>query len=37
MSWEETSVSGFTEETIDYVTSGNTASSKIFLTKDVPV
>ena len=37
MSWEETPVSGFTEETIDYVTSGNTASSKIFLTKEVPV
>ena len=37
MSWEETSVSGFTEETIDYVTSGNTPGSKIFLTKEVPV
>ena len=37
MSWDEASVSGFTEETIDYVTSANAASSKIFLTKEVPV
>ena len=37
MAWGDNIPDGYAEETIDYVTSGNTASSKIFLTKEVPV